>query len=73
MDEKYFCETCETKDDRKHAFGKFWPQRSAGGKGCDTQFPGWPKDSRPKRPDAQTAGSRPDTMAKMRMLFEEEA
>ena len=70
---KYFCVICETKDDCKYAFGKFWPQRSAGGKGCDTQFPGWPKDSRPKRPDAQTAGSRPDTMAKMRMLFEEEA
>ena len=36
---KELCATCGVIAQCKHAFGKFWPDRSRGGVGCGYRFP----------------------------------
>jgi len=35
------CDKCEAIRDCKHAFGKYWPDKSHDGDGCSFQFRGW--------------------------------
>lgn len=35
---KYACDKCDTVRDCKHAFGRFWPDKSSSGAGCDHKF-----------------------------------
>lgn len=37
------CEICPTIADCKTAFGKYWLEKSHGGKGCSHPFEGWAK------------------------------
>ena len=37
------CEICPTIADCKTAFGKYWLEKSHGGKGCCHPFTGWAK------------------------------
>ena len=53
MEFKAICNTCPTFEDCKEAFGKYWPTKSAGGKGCMHPFEGWgqkPPAQLPKMP-----------------------
>lgn len=35
---KFLCAKCPTAADCKHAFGRYWLDRSSGGAGCNRQF-----------------------------------
>lgn len=35
------CDVCPAIADCKHAFGKFWPDKSSNGTGCKHPFRGW--------------------------------
>lgn len=55
MDYAAICNACPVVADCKVAFGKYWLDKSRGGKGCGYPFPGWRKGvqvlpTMPKRP-----------------------
>ena len=68
MSFKAICNTCPAIADCKHAFGKYWVDKSSGGVGCRHPFAGWgegkpavppplPKmPRRPKRPVRMSQG-----------------
>ena len=44
------CATCPTIADCKHAFGKYWLDKSNGGVGCKHPFKGWGGSQQPTLP-----------------------
>ena len=38
---KFHCDSCPTAEDCRHAFGKYYVDKSGGGVGCNCRFPGY--------------------------------
>jgi hypothetical protein len=50
MEFKAICNMCPAINDCKEAFGKFWGEKSNGGKGCRHPFGGWSRKPPPALP-----------------------
>ena len=73
MSFKATCRTCRSIEDCKHAFGKYWVDKSGGGIGCMTPFAGWdtgkPKmQAIPKMPRRPKMPTRPVRITQLEMM-----
>ena len=55
---KSTCRTCRSIEDCKHAFGKYWVDKSSGGIGCMHPFAGW-NTGNPQMPTMPTMPKMP--------------